>query len=273
MLIGKKIRYERLINRKSQKMIVVPLDHGVSVGPIDGLVNLSESIEQVAIGGANAVVMHKGMVDKGHRKSSTDIGLVVHLSASTDIEEQNSLSKHLVCTVEEAMRYGADGVSIHVNLGPESEGAMLEDFGHIAERCVTWGMPLMAMVYPRYYDPKQKAGERVIQNATVETVSHSARLAAELGADVVKVPMLPEQKDFARVVEGAQIPVVIAGGSRLPVPELLKRVEIAMKAGAAGLSIGRNVFQAERPDKVIQAFGAIVHEDMPAFEAERILNS
>lgn len=271
MLVGKKIRYERLINRKSGKMIVVPMDHGVSVGPIPGLVNLAPTIEKVAIGGANAVVMHKGMVNKGHRSSSTDIGLVIHLSASTDIDEKNSLSKHLVCSVEEAIRYGADGVSIHVNLGPHTEGQMLEDFGHIAERCVTWGMPLMAMVYPRYYDESLDHGQRVVQNITPQTVAHSARLAAELGADIMKVPVLPEQKDFAKVIEGANIPVVIAGGSRIPINEMLQLVETAIKAGAAGLSIGRNVFQAERPDLVIKAFGAIVHEGMAASEAQKIL--
>ena len=271
MLVGKTIRYERLINRKSKKMILVPMDHGVSVGPIDGLINLAETIEKVAIGGANAVVMHKGMVNKGHRKSSTDIGLIIHLSASTDIDEHNSLSKHLVCSVEEAIRYGADGVSIHVNLGPDTEGQMIEDFGHISERCVTWGMPLMAMVYPRYYDPSQKEGKRVIQNITPQTVAHSARLAAELGADIVKVPLLPDEKAFARVVEGAEIPVVIAGGSKIPVPEMLKLVETAIKAGAAGLSIGRNVFQADRPDLLVKAFGALVQEGITAKEAEKIL--
>ncbi len=271
MKLGKMIRYERLVNRKSKKMILVPMDHGVSVGPIGGLINLAQSIDQVAQGGANAVVLHKGMVDKGHRHGSTDIGLIIHLSASTDMDEYNSLSKHLVCTVEEAIRYGADGISVHVNLGPDTEGKMLEDLGYVADRCVNWGMPLMAMVYPRYYDAGQPDGKKVIQNINMQTVAHSARLAAELGADVVKVPMLPDEREFARVVEGAQIPVVIAGGSKLPMDQMLQLVETAMKAGAAGLSIGRNVFQAPDPTKMIRAFGAIVHEGVSAKEALKIL--
>lgn len=271
MKLGKKIRYERLVNRKSKKMILVPMDHGVSVGPIDGLVNLSKSIDQVAKGGANAVVLHKGMVDKGHRQADTDIGLIIHLSASTDMDEYNSLSKHLVCTVEEAIRYGADGVSVHVNLGPDTEGRMLEDLGFVAEQCINWGMPLMAMVYPRYYDASRPEGKRVVHNTTTQTVMHSARIAAELGADVVKVPMLPDAKEFAKVVEGANIPVVIAGGSKLPLRETLQIVEIAMKAGAAGLSVGRNVFQAPDPVKMVRALGAIVHDQVSATEAEKML--
>jgi class I fructose-bisphosphate aldolase len=187
------------------------------------------------------------------------------------MDESNSLTKHLVCSVEEAIKYGADGVSVHVNLGPHTEGKMLEDLGYVSQKCNEWGMPLLAMVYPRYLDETRPSGKKVVQNVSAITVAHSARLAAELGADIVKVPMLPDEKEFAKVVEGARIPVVIAGGSKLPVDKMLSLVEIARLAGAAGLSVGRNVFQDRAPDKLLKAFGAIFHHGQTAKEAKKIL--
>ncbi|HML05879.1 MAG TPA: fructose-bisphosphate aldolase, partial [Methanobacterium sp.] len=84
-MIGKKIRIERIINRKTGRTVIVPVDHGVSIGPVAGITNMCETIDEVASGGANAVIMHKGMVDNGHRGYGTDIGLIIHLSASTSL--------------------------------------------------------------------------------------------------------------------------------------------------------------------------------------------
>jgi DhnA family fructose-bisphosphate aldolase class Ia len=79
-MIGKEVRLERIINRNTGKTVIVPMDHGVSVGPIMGITNMKEVMSQVADGGANAVVVHKGMVGQGHRKSGPDMGLIIHLS-------------------------------------------------------------------------------------------------------------------------------------------------------------------------------------------------
>jgi fructose-bisphosphate aldolase/2-amino-3,7-dideoxy-D-threo-hept-6-ulosonate synthase len=91
--IGKQVRLERIINRKTRKIIIVPMDHGVSVGPIKGLVNMPEAINKVADGGANAVLLHKGVIKTGHRGYGRDIGLIIHLSASTALgPDPNNLS-------------------------------------------------------------------------------------------------------------------------------------------------------------------------------------
>ena len=83
---GKEIRLERIINRDTGKSVIIPMDHGVSVGPILGITNMREAMSQVAEGGASAVVVHKGVVGRGHRKSGPDMGLIVHLSASTSLD-------------------------------------------------------------------------------------------------------------------------------------------------------------------------------------------
>ena len=259
-MIGKRIRMERIMDRTSGKTVIIPMDHGVTMGPISGLVRIRETVDAVARGGANAIVLHKGLVEAaGSRK---DLGLIVHLSASTRMAS-DSTCKIIVCTVEEAIKLGADAVSVHVNLGAEDEKAMLRDLGATAREAMEWGMPLLAMMYTR--------GPRVKKEFDVEWVKHAARVGAELGADLVKVAYTGSPETFREVVEGCCVPVVIAGGERMGNDrEILEMVEGALKAGGAGVSIGRNVFQHRDPFKIVQSICRIVHNGSRIEEEWRI---
>ena len=143
MHLGKQIRLERILNRNTRRAVIVPLDHGVTVGPLSGLIDMRQTLSRIAGGGANAVVMHKGLVRCGHRGSGPDIGLIIHLSASTSLSPFPN-AKTLVATVEEAIRLGADGVSVHVNLGDENERIMLEDMGKVSATAIVADMPGIA---------------------------------------------------------------------------------------------------------------------------------
>ena len=147
MYLGKQIRLERIINRNNGRTIIVPMDHGVSMGALPGLIDMKQTVDDLAEGGADAVLMHKGLIRCGCRHRGNDIGLIMHLSASTDLTPSKN-AKALVGTVEEAIRHGADAVSCHVNLGDPDEAAMLSDLGRVAEACDNWGMPLIAMFRP-----------------------------------------------------------------------------------------------------------------------------
>jgi fructose-bisphosphate aldolase/2-amino-3,7-dideoxy-D-threo-hept-6-ulosonate synthase len=124
------------------------MDHGVSAGPIRGLEDLRITVKKVVEGGANAVLGHIGLVKHGYRSYGRDVGLIIHLSASTSLAPDPN-RKVLVRTVEEAIKFGADAVSVHVNVGAQNESEMLATLGQISERCDYWGMPLLAMMYPR----------------------------------------------------------------------------------------------------------------------------
>jgi class I fructose-bisphosphate aldolase len=251
-MMGKAIRLERIIDRNSQKTVIIPMDHGVTVGPIEGLADMRTAISKVVAGGANAILMHKGMVRAGHRGSGRDVGLIIHLSAGTSLSPDPN-AKELVCTVEEAIKLGADAVSIHINLGAETDKEMLRQFGHVSERCMFWQMPLVAMMYTR--------GPKIKDEFDVKNVKLAARAGAELGADIVKVPYTGSVETFAEVVEGCPVPVVIAGGPKMGSDEeIFRMAEGALQAGAAGLSIGRNAFQHARPDKMVEALCRMVHK-------------
>ena len=263
-LLGKRIRLERIINRNTGKTVVVPMDHGISVGPIAGVIDLKDAIGRVVDGGANAVVEHKGMVGEGHRGSGRDVGLIIHLSASTSLSTRPN-AKTLVCTVKEAVQLGADAVSIHVNLGNGQEKEMLHDFGCVSREARKWGMPLLAMIYPR--------GENIDDEYDVGVVKHAARVGAELGADLVKVSYTGSVETFREVVGGCSVPVVIAGGAKMDSDrDILEMVRGAIDAGGAGVSIGRNVFQHADPTKMVQAISSIVHGDSTVEEALKRLN-
>ncbi|OHD28962.1 MAG: fructose-bisphosphate aldolase [Spirochaetes bacterium GWD1_27_9] len=262
MMIGKQIRLERLISRDTGTTVIVPMDHGVTVGPIPGLVNMKETIKNIVDGDVNAVILHKGIITTGHRGQGKDVGLFVHLSGSTVLSPDPN-HKVLVCTVEEAIKLGADGISIHVNLGAEDDTKMLQDFGMIGKLCSDWGMPLLAMMYTR--------GKKIQNEYDVEAVKLAARVANELGADMVKVSFTGDVESFSKVVEGCSIPVLIAGGEKAKsTKDVLENVKMAMQAGARGVSIGRNVFQHSNPTNFCRGISQLVHKNVSVEDALKI---
>jgi fructose-bisphosphate aldolase/2-amino-3,7-dideoxy-D-threo-hept-6-ulosonate synthase len=261
-VVGKRIRIERIVNRESGNTVIVPMDHGLSMGPIEGIVDLPKTINAVAEGGANAVVVHKGIVPFGHRGYGKDVGLIVHLSGSTSLAPDPN-EKVLVCDVEEAIKLGADAVSIHINIGSDTEARQLEKLGKVSKVCMEWGMPLLAMMYPR---------GNGINQFDEKAVALAARVGAELGADIVKTNFTGSVESFKRVTEGCPVPVVIAGGPKMKGEmEILKTVEMAMEAGAKGVAIGRNIFQAPDPVRMTKAISMIVHENATAEQAFEFL--
>jgi predicted phospho-2-dehydro-3-deoxyheptonate aldolase len=258
-LRGTSIRLERIFNRDTGNAVIIPMDHGVTVGPIRGIKSVKSIADAVASGGADAAIVHKGAASFGHRGYGRDLGLIVHLSASTALGPDPN-NKVLVATVEEALKMGADGVSIHVNVGAEDESHMLYTLGEVSRHCQEWGMPLLAMMYPR--------GKKIKDEYSEEYIAHAARVGAELGADIVKTNYTGDPDSFSRVVDGCPVPVVIAGGPKVESElDLLRMVEGAISSGARGVAIGRNVFQHDSPALITRRICGVVHKKLEAEEA------
>ncbi|MEM3728790.1 MAG: 2-amino-3,7-dideoxy-D-threo-hept-6-ulosonate synthase [Candidatus Bathyarchaeia archaeon] len=259
MLSGKSKRMQRIFGNDG-KTVIVPLDHGVTNGPMQGLVSMQSTIDKLVAGGADAVVLHKGIAKNVDTKR---LGLIVHVSASTKVGPDANW-KIRVCAIEEAIRLGCDAVSVHVNVGADREHEMLAELGRLADECDSWGIPLLAMMYPR--------GPKVKSEHDPELVAHAARLGAELGADIVKTNYTGDPKSFRKVVEGCPVPLIIAGGPKVnSTRRLLEMVYDAIQAGCAGVSIGRNVFQHEDPTAITRALVGIVHRGLKVREAMALL--
>lgn len=265
--LSNKPRLRHLFNRRTGRTFLVPMDHGISIGPLPGLYDMRQTVEQMTGTGVNGLVVHKGVVRSiaSPLRQAPDLGLVVHLCGST-AQAPDPNEKQLVCTVQEALAQGADAVSVHVNIGAATEGQMLRDFAEVAEQCHALNVPLLAMVYAR--GPKLRVQFSEVFNA------HCARIAYEIGADFVKVQYTGSRETFARVVGAVPIPVLIAGGPRMADDrEVLQMVWEALDAGGAGLSVGRNVFGADNVPGLCRALAGIVHEGLGVADALDLLHA
>ncbi|MEU0196519.1 2-amino-3,7-dideoxy-D-threo-hept-6-ulosonate synthase [Streptomyces afghaniensis] len=250
---ARSLRLRRLYHHTTSGLFVSPLDHSISDGPV---VPRNSSIDrlvcQLAAGGVDAVVLHKGGVRHVRPDRFADMSLIIHLNASTG-QAVDPDAKYLVTGVEEALRLGADGVSVHINLGSLDERQQIGDLGRVAEACDRWNVPLMAMMYPR--------GPRITNARDPELVAHAVTIAADLGADLVKTVFLGSVSEMRDLTAACPIPVLVAGGPRrASESELLDYVGEALAAGSAGVAMGRNIFQAANPQQLAAKVARLVHQ-------------
>lgn len=255
--LGKRLRLRRLLGPDGRG-VVVPMDHGVSEGPMPGLERPAETCARVAEGGADSVIVHKGLVRTIAPVLGT-MGFWLHVSAGTGMNPDPN-DKRTVATIEEALRLGADGISIHVNVGAKEESRMIEDMGRIATECDRVGLPLLAMMYPRGHDIRDPHDLELVQKV--------ARLGYELGADVLKVPYTGSPESFRQVVRGVDVPVLVSGGPKAETErKFLEMVHGSLSAGGAGVSVGRNLWQHRDPTAMTRAVARLIHEQVSVQDA------
>lgn len=241
-------------------MVCIPMDHGITNGPISGLEDVHRVIYDYQDAGLTCVLINKGIIKSMPRPPK--IGLIAHLSASTVLGPSPN-RKMLIGSVEEVIRLGADAVSIHLNIGSKEEPEMLQKLGTISDQCDEWSVPLIAMMYPR--------GENVKDPHDPGIVAHAARIGAEGGADMVKTVYTGDIDSFRTVVRSCPVPIVIAGGPKATSDaEIMQLCYDAMEAGAKGITFGRNIFQHKDPFMIIRLLTDIVMSGKTPEEARMI---
>jgi len=256
MTAGLSARLDRIST--DDRYLIVPMDHGLTMGAVDGLVDIESTIDGVTRGGADAVLTQRGIAPRVH-PNKNDAGYIVHVNGSTTIGPDES-DKRVTATAEDAVRAGADAVSFHINVGSEHEPDQIEELAELTADAERLGLPVLAMAYAR------GAG---VDETDPESLGHAVRLAEEVGADVVKTGYSGDGDSFARVTESTRLPVVIAGGSRGTDRDTVEMVRGAMDGDAAGVSMGRSIFQHEDPAGIARAVSAVVHDDADVDEALR----
>jgi 2-amino-4,5-dihydroxy-6-oxo-7-(phosphonooxy)heptanoate synthase len=260
---ARRLRLQRLHHHDEERLFIVPLDHSVTDGPIAPGSDLDLLVGRLATNRVDAVVVHKGVLRHLDSQWFTRTSLIVHLSASTR-HAPDPDAKYLVATVEEALRLGADAVSVHVNIGCAEERQQVSDLALVADACDRWNMPLMAMMYPR--------GPKISNPQDPGLVAHAAQLAADLGADLVKTPYVGSVAEMADVARACPVPVIVVGGPRREDSgAVVSFVEDALRGGAAGVAMGRNVFQAPDPGAMARRLSAVIHRDLGLAVAESAL--
>ena len=258
MSTGKTARMSRI--GTGGKYLMVPMDHGITMGAVDGLVDIESTVDRVTAAGADSILTQQGIATRVHGNLN-GAGYIVHLNGSTNKGTAEN-DKRRTGTVEDAVRAGADAVSFHVNVFSEYEPDQIEELATVTSEAERLGMPTLVMAYARGHEVRDAAPE-----AFAEDLGHAVRLAEELGGDVVKTAYSGSADTFERVVESTSLPVVIAGGSKGSDTETLEMVRGAMDAGAAGVSMGRTIFQHDDPEAMTAAVSAVVHDDTDAEDA------
>ncbi|WP_372910069.1 2-amino-3,7-dideoxy-D-threo-hept-6-ulosonate synthase [Salinigranum sp.] len=251
-------RLDRISTRG--KYLIVPMDHGITLGAIKGLKDIEATIDSITRGGADAVLTQKGIAPRVH-PNKNGAGYIVHLNASTSVGPDSNDKRH-TGTVKEALRAGADAVSFHINVGSNYEPDQISELARVTEVASEYGVPVLAMAYAR---GANLGGEDPEHDA--EYLGHAVRLAEELGAEVVKTAYSGDADSFRHVVESTRLPVVIAGGAKGTNRQTVQNVRGAMDGGAAGVSMGRSIFQHDDPEAITRAVSAIIHDDASADEA------
>jgi class I fructose-bisphosphate aldolase len=243
---GKEVRWSRFIDPKSRQALIVPIDHGLTLGPVEGLLSVTQIGGWLGSPFINGIVAHKGMVARlAEARLLTGLGVMVHLNGMTSLSQQPD-TKEFVTTIEAAMRLGADAVSLQVNFRPDNHAHNLTALGQVVDEADRFGLPVLAMVYPA--GPIDDAPGR-----SLRMHRHYLRVALELGVDVVKTAPPEHLADIPELLEGVgeDLRVLFSGGALASDDSLMSLAKSVANSTAAGLCIGRNVFQREDPEPVL----------------------
>ncbi len=264
MQLGKSMRLKRVIDPAGVSVICA-LDHGMTAPTfLEPLSDIEQRTREAVTGGANVIMMSKGMIRYAVDAFSPTTSLALLLSASANPGEARPAVIQ-IAQVEEASRLGADAVVLFTALGGENEAGMIRILSEVGRESALLGVPLIAEAeFPTTYASVEELSERY----GFEYLRRSVRLCAELGADLVKTNWPGDEDAFGKLVRAVNgVPVVLAGGSRVEDEELLRRMECAMQAGAIGCSVGRNIFMHRSPAAITRALSRVIRDRWPARKA------
>jgi len=264
-LLGKQIRMRRLIQEESNSSVIFAFDHGMTSPTfLGGLMNPREQIRRGIAGGANVLMLGRGIARQVAGEFRRDTSLALMLTASAAGTPSGNVITP-IGSVEEALALGADAVVVYVALATEHERDMIHYLSQVGEACERLGMPLIAEAeYPNAY----QGLSALAQSYGPEYLVRNARLCAEMGADIVKTNWTGDEESYRYLVQATTVPVVVAGGTLVSDHELLQRMEAARRAGAIGCSVGRNIFEHKDPEGITRAISMIWREKRSAAEAE-----
>jgi fructose-bisphosphate aldolase / 2-amino-3,7-dideoxy-D-threo-hept-6-ulosonate synthase len=265
---GKWIRMNRLIQAETNTCLIFAIDHGMTSPQfLDGLYESKKRVREAIDGGANVLMMGRGIVKDTADQFRRDTSLALMLTASSSGRPSGAVVTP-ISSVDEALQLGADSVVVYVALAGENEPEMIQYLSRIGEACEARGMPLIAEAeYPNAYQSLSQMNEQF----GADYLKRNARLCAEMGADIVKVNWSGDQKSFGEIIRACARPVVLAGGSLITDEELLSRMERARDVGAVGCSVGRNIFQHQNPEAITYAISRVFRARWTAVAAAQEL--
>ena len=266
-MLGKEVRMSRLVNPKSNKMMAITVDHAISRGiaPMTGLHRIQDTIDKIIAGKPDAMTMTKGIAEHCMWKHAGDVSMLMKVSNYSPVAPTKDT---IFGTVDEAVRMGADAVSMGAMTLGDFQGEQFEEIGKFSEECMRKGMPLIGHVYPK--------GESVPMDKRTswENIAYCVRSACELGMDIVKTTYTGDPDSMAKVV--ACVPstfrIVIQGGdSCKTLDDYLLMTREAMDCGVGGVTMGRFVWDYKDVTALVIVLRYMIHEGYSVKEAKELL--
>jgi len=255
---GMKNRLSRIINPKDGHTVMLAVDHGYFMGATTGLEKLDETIKPL-LPYADVLMPTRGGL-RNYVPPETNVPICLRVSGGTSIlNKENLLHEGIVVSIEDAIRLNVSAVAFSILVGQPFERDTILGFTQVIDEANRYGIPVLAVT---------AVGRGLGKDA--KYLSLASRMAAELGASIVKTYYC---EDFERVVDTCPVPIVIAGGKKIPEKDALQMAYDALQAGAIGVDMGRNIFQSSSPIGMIKAANAIVHKKKTPDEAYKIFKS
>lgn len=251
---GKENRLSRII--RSGKTVMLAVDHGYFQGPTTGLENPRKTITPL-IPYADTLMLTRGIL-RSSVDPTNNVPIVLRASGGASVLKELS-NEGVTTSIEEAVRLNACAVAVSVYVGSEHEKETLMNLSHLVDEGERFGMPVLAVT---------AVGREMVRDARY--LALACRIAAEMGAQFVKTYYC---EDFEKVVNSCPVPVVIAGGKKLPEREALELASKAISKGAVGVDMGRNIFQSAKPVQMIRAVRAVIHDGATVDQAFSIFSS
>ena len=254
---GMQNRFSRIFNPESGRTVMLAIDHGYFMGPTTGLERVDVKILPI-LGSCNALMLTRGML-RTTVPSSFGGGVVLRASGGPSILKELS-NEHIAVDVEDALRLNVAAIAVQVFIGGEYETQSVHNMTTLVDLGNRHGLPVLAVT---------AVGKDM--NRDAKYLRLACRMCAELGAHFVKTYYVPE--GFETVTSSCPVPIVMAGGKKLPELDALTMAYNAVDQGAAGVDMGRNIFQSDTPEAMIQAVGAVVHQGMQPQQAYELYQS
>ena len=254
---GMKNRLSRIFNQNSGKTVMLAVDHGYFQGPTTGLKKPKETIVPL-MPYCDSLFITRGIL-RNCINPSTNTPIFLRVSGGPSVLGELS-NEDITTSMKEALRLNAVGVGISIFVGEKNEERTISNLGRLVNEAEEYGMPVLAIT---------AVGKEMARDARY--LGLACRIAAEIGAHIVKTYYCAE--DFDKVVEGCPVPIVIAGGKKIPEKEALEMSYNAIAKGAVGVDMGRNIFQSENPVAMIKAVRAVVHDNYTPDEAFELYNN
>ncbi len=248
---GKNFRLNRFRYPHSRNGLVVPLDHGLTLGPLPGIQSIREISRWITHPSICGVITHKGIAERLIERRLLDgKGLMIHLNGMSSLAAHPDTKERLT-SLESAVRLGADGVSFQINFTGANDAANLQMMGQVVDEASQFGLPVLAMIYDKVVGAEVN---------TVDRLRHLLRAAIELGCDAIKISPPASHAVLPTLLSGLaeDIPIFLAGGSLSEDQSLFDLTRASLRAGASGLCVGRNVFQRKNFAEVLTSLQEIL---------------